>query len=183
MASNRTPESEGIKWIAGEKGETRALSNGAFGDRSWGKVTRGEDLAEGAIREHVDAKGSKDRLIESLFHVLEDDTLPREKIEGNWDSQVGELRNSVFIPAVVGDFTDADGKAKDSDEEGPVDKGRKYSAKADGMSGPYATQKQTIILVTHNGNVTFIERNMYDANGRPTKGRRHEKRFEFDVIS
>ena len=182
VISNRTPDSEGITWVAGERGETRALSNGAFGDRSWGKVTRGEDLMRGAVRDHVAAKGSKENLIDSLSRVLEDDTLPRGKIGRDWDSQVGDLRKSVFIPAIVGNFTDDD-KVGDLDNVGSIYGEGKYGAKADGMSGPYGTQKQTMILVTHEGNVTFIERNIYDADGQPTKGRQHEKRFEFNVIS
>jgi len=41
----------------------------------------------------------------------------------------------------------------------------------DGTSGPYGTQRQTMILLDWEGNVKFIERSLFDSNGDPiTRG-------------
>ena len=165
VISNRTPSVEGITWIAKCKGETVGLSNAAIADRSWEKVTRGEELVRGVIKDEVATGSLEENLIRRLFHVLDDDTLPRDQKGGDWESQVKALRKSIFIP-VIG----SQNLQRESAKNLPA-----------GISGAYGTQKQTIVLVSQQGKITYIERTLYDPEGRPTTGQQRDKRFEFPV--
>lgn len=51
----------------------------------------------------------------------------------------------------------------------------------DGMSGPYGTQRQTIILVDWEGNVKFIERSLYDSQGKPITRGKGDMSFNFKI--
>ena len=48
-------------------------------------------------------------------------------------------------------------------------------------SGIYGTQKQTVILVDREGKVTFVERTLYDHEGKPVKGGKEDRRFDFQI--
>lgn len=152
VVSNRSSRCGEPCWILDEPGQTVALSNAAFDDHSWPKVTRGKDLLSETIERDLAHKKSKVAFIESLFEILGDDTLPRSEVGSkDWDSQVQELRESIFIPVVGGS--------------------------ADGI---YGTQKQTVVLVDQKGHVTFRERTLYFANGERNRDN-CDRSFEFDV--
>lgn len=186
VVSNRTPDVESIPWIANGKGETVGLSNAAFADRSWLKVLRGEELLSAAITSSVAQQSNKASLIQDLFRLLNDDTLPKRSKGRGWDSYVMELRNSIFIPAIGGEGMD-DMSAEDiasatSSQPVSVNDATIEKEHGDGLSGVYGTQKQTVVLVDHHGMVTFLEKTLYDANGRSTKASPdHYHRFEFDI--
>ncbi|KAL9123921.1 MAG: hypothetical protein Q9217_006695 [Psora testacea] len=185
VISNRTPTVDGITWIAGAKGETTGLSNTTVADRSWTKVTRGEQLMADAIENSVAGGSLKDRLIERLFNILSDDTLPRIAAGQDWESKVKELRKSIFIPAVGGDgarHESAEHLAAGRSEECVyAQKPRRNQNADDGWSGAYGTQKQTVVLVTHTGKVTFVERTLYHADGRKVAENNRDRFFEFGI--
>lgn len=182
--SNRTPNIEGITWIL-EHFETVGLSNAAIADRTWTKVTRGEMLLKEAIEAHANSKASKETLLGDLFEILDDDTLPRHETKHDWESQVKELRESIFVPALGGQPV-SEQSAEDlaaARSERTVSTGvqqEQRSASSD-TRGAYGTQKQTIILVSLAGKVTFVERTLYDTNGRPTEGGARDRYFEFEI--
>ena len=186
VISNRTPDVKDINWIAKTKGETVGLSNAIITDRSWTKVTRGETLVQDVIQQSVSAKGSKESLVEALFDVLSDDTLPRDTDGKSWESRVRELRKSIFIPAVGGSATKKqsaeDLAAAKEDDHTSLNKPRQQDPKQLGMSGAYGTQKQTIVLVSHDGHVTFIERSLY-GNELPNHRKTQDRVFDFDIVS
>ena len=174
--SNRTPDVGGVSWIGGTKAETVGLSNATIGDRSWTKVTEGENLVAKVIEEDVAANGSKEALVDALFRVLSRDTLPQFQRDLGWESQVKELRKSIFIPAVNKKEHSSAGAqdlaAADTSEQLNVHNPEEIDTESLGMSGAYGTQKQTIILATHDGQISFVERTMYDSAGNSVDQRR-----------
>ncbi|KAK0662291.1 Uncharacterized protein DIS24_g2001 [Lasiodiplodia hormozganensis] len=175
IVSNRTPDVKGLIWLAGEPGETRALSNSHYGDNSWPKIVQGEASLRAAVDDNVSAAGEpQEALLERLFAVLSADTMPRQRNGEEWETYLRQLRNSIFIPGIGHDAT-VDQKPADA------------VAAATGVesvsatSGIYGTQKQTVILVDREGKVTFVERTLYDHEGKPVKGGKEDRRFDFQI--
>ncbi|KAL9104738.1 MAG: hypothetical protein Q9163_000350 [Psora crenata] len=187
VISNRTPNADSITWVAKEPGETIGLSNAVITDRSWTKITRGEAMMAEVIHKNSVARESKGDLIEALLGVLQNDTLPCNPGVQNWGSKVKELRKSIFIPALGEDGARIESAAnlasarqnKSVQAENPDEHQPMY----DGLSGAYGTQKQTILLVTQEGRVTFLERTLYGANGMEVAKKERDKYYEFDIES
>ena len=185
VVSNRTPSVEGVTWIAEKRGATVGLSNAAFGDRSWPKVLRGEELMSSAIARSCVRHDSRAELIEELLRMLSVDTLPRRQEGQGWTSYVKELRNSIFIPAIAGEGMDgvsADNvAAAKTNQQVQVKKNGDISKSREGIGGSYGTQKQTVVLVDHQGHMTFVERSLYDGQGCEIVDKERDRMFEFDI--
>lgn len=185
VISNRTPNVEDTDWIAKDKDETVGLSNAAFGNRSWPKVSRGEALLSSAIKQDLLEHRSQANLIDRLFRILDDDMLPRKPNDYPWDSYVQELRKSIFIPAIGVEGAEGS-RAEDlatgkSDQHVTVESGAKAIETDYDHGSVYGTQKQTIVLVSRQGRVTLVERTLYDATGRPTAAPDRDRAFRFDI--
>lgn len=185
IVSNRTPNIEDVTWIAKRRGETVGLSNAAYGDRSWPKIVNGEELMASVISQSVTRKDTKAELIEEMMRLLSIDTLPKRQQGEGWEGYVNQLRHSIFIPAVRGEGmdqapSDAIAAAKDDAHVQSVD-GDKAPPQAVGMSGVYGTQIQTVVLVDHEGKVTFVERTLYDEEARPVPTEHRDRVFEFQI--
>jgi uncharacterized protein with NRDE domain len=105
VISNRSKRrDDGIEetahWIGGEKGKTYGLSNSLFAE-PWEKVHIGRHLLSETIADAAESKCSEDRLFEKLFTVLSHDTLPVDKGNDTYETEIEALRHSVFIPAFV----------------------------------------------------------------------------------
>ncbi|KAL8730054.1 MAG: hypothetical protein Q9181_004799 [Wetmoreana brouardii] len=185
VISNRTPSTEGVTWIAQQKGETVGLSNAAFGNHSWPKVINGEKIMQAAIERSAKRKDSKEAFIEEMMQLLSIDTLPRRKQDEGWESYIMELRKSIFIPAIGGEGIDNIGAdeiaAGKSDRHVQVQGEANAKEHKEGLTGVYATQKQTVVLVSHRGHVTFVERTLFDAAAKRTEGSERERWFEYDL--
>lgn len=187
VISNRTPNVKDTAWIAKGKGETIGLSNAAFADRSWQKIFRGEVLLSSAIKQNMSEQRSEASFIKDLFHILDDDTLPRKPKDYPWDSYVQELRKSIFIPPIGGEGAE-ESKAEDlaaakSDQHVSVNNAIKAAETKHDLNGVYGTQKQTVVLVDLRGRVTFVERTLYDATGKAMvapNGER-DRAFQFGI--
>ena len=185
VISNRTPNVEGITWIATERDETNGLSNAAFANRSWPKVLRGEKLLSSSVTRHANQGGSEASLIEDLFKILSDDTLPKKPKEVGWESFIKELRHSIFIPALAGEAThdksaDDVAAAKSMQPVVGLD-GHNPETKPDTPGSLYGTQKQTVLLVNHQRQVTFVERTLYDEVGKSMSGPERDRTFRFNI--
>ena len=185
VISNRTPNVASTPWIFKEGGETVGLSNAAFANRSWPKVLSGEELLSQAIEDNVSQHDSKARLIENLFQLLSVDTLPKKPKGLGWESYVKELRKSIFVPVIGGagmdELSAEDLAAAKSGQQIMVEDDQEMRNKGDGLSGPYGTQKQTVVLVSHQGRVTFVERSLYGATGKAVPASERDRVYEFDI--
>lgn len=185
VVSNRTPDVEGLKWIAESRGETIGLSNAAFGDETWGKVLNGKKLMDAAIAESVARKDSASKLVEEMMEVLSVDTLPKRETGDGWETYVKELRHSIFIPMIGGEGMDemsADHVAAARSENIVMGMDLDSESKLhNSLSGLYGTQTQTVILVDHEGQVTFTERSLYDSNARPIPVGERDRFFSFTI--
>lgn len=185
VISNRTPNIEEVNWVAKQRGETVGLSNGAYGDRAWPKVVKGEALMASTIAESVARKDSKAELIEEMMRVLSVDTLPKKQEGEGWESYIKQLRHSIFIPPIGGEGveqarSDSIAAAKEDRHVHSVDN-EKTPRPAAGMGGVYGTQKQTVVLVDHHGKVTFVERTLYDEKAQPVPTKNRDRIFEFQI--
>lgn len=174
IISNRTPNADDLVRIADTSGQTHGLSNSHFGDQSWPKVVRGEQLLKELIHDHVAGDSSKEDLVEQLFEVLSVDTLPERKQGDDWDTYVYQLRNSILIPRIGGEEVET----QPADAVAGTKKTGEYDSESHGW---YATQKQTVILVDTHGHVTFIERTLYDEKGQPSSDPDMTRKFEFNI--
>lgn len=173
VISNRTPKAEEIEWILKERNETVGLSNAAFGDRSWPKVLQGESLMSSAIADSLAVRESKEELVERLMTLLSIDTMPKRETAQSWDSYVKELRKSIFIPALGGEGANQ----KSADDVAAA----KSDQQLQGLSGIYGTQKQTVVLVDHHGQVTFVERTLHQNTVNELISGRCDRWFVFDI--
>ncbi|KAL8674123.1 MAG: hypothetical protein Q9168_001460 [Polycauliona sp. 1 TL-2023] len=185
VISNRTPNVEGLNWIAQEKGETIALSNAAFDNRSWPKVLDGENLMKSAIERSVQNGDDQKRLVEELMQLLSTDTLPKKREGEDWKSRVRALSKSIFVPVIggeeVGRMQADEIAAAETNKPVQVQQQVDSTQSQKGLSGLYGTQKQTVVLIDHQGHVTFVERTLYDEEASHLDGVERDRWFEFDI--
>ena len=180
VVSNRAVRGEeGVKWIMGPAGEvwTVGLSNAAFGEGGWGKVDMGERLVLRNVRESVEKEEGEEELLGRLVGVLGIDSLERRKEggDGGLETYIGELRNTIFVPALG--RKDVGSGEKPADEIAAANPDTKEKAEVLshevgyrphlGTSGMYGTQKQTVVLVHRSGRCRFFERTLWDDNSDP----------------
>lgn len=175
VISNRAKDDSQVPWICGDVVQTIGLSNTYLGDRSWPKVIDGERLMLQEIQENIRNEGNEDALIAGLMKVLSDDTLSRKQIktEEGLSTHIFELRNTILVPPMgrkdVQKLKSDEIAAAGNPEVAEVLDSREkiQETKKLGISGIYATQKQTVVLVTPSGRVRFIERTLFDENSDP----------------
>ncbi|CAK4030534.1 Hypothetical predicted protein [Lecanosticta acicola] len=178
LVSNRTETPSRLDRIATKPNEVHGVSNSHFGDVSWPKVVHGEQLLRQAINASVTRKDSQETFIEHLFDILCVDALPKRKNEEDWDMFVRHMRNSIMIPPAKGQLTEQN----DSDTLRTVDENvQPQTAKVAAGKGAYGTSKQTVILVSREGKVTFVERTLYDGEGKPVSERERDNKVEFYI--
>ncbi|KAF2111755.1 NRDE protein-domain-containing protein [Lophiotrema nucula] len=175
IISNRTPDADGLIYVAQTPQQTHGLSNAAFGDRSWPKVVNGEIDAREAIRASVKENESQEQLIERLFTVLHKDTMPRQKENEAWDMYLNQLRHTIFVPAIGKD--DLDDGNMPAHEIGDVVKHRA----ANPTAGCYGTEKQIVILVDKEGKMVYMERTLYDSDAKAVEKAHQDRQFEFQI--
>ena len=178
IVSNRSEHVNDVKWLCRNPGETHALSNSHYGDNSWPKVVHAEQAVAEAIKTSSKKNESKDAMIARLIDVLSTDTLPRQKNGEEWDTYLGQLRQSIFIPPIG-----KDAERKVLNGESPLPNGAPHVQAAVDMatSGVYGTQKQSIVLVDWEGNATVFERTLIDVDGKPVSKGKGDLSYEFRV--
>ncbi|KAI2636836.1 NRDE protein-domain-containing protein [Xylaria nigripes] len=175
IITNRS-ELAGVPRIGGDRGMVYGLSNTIYVEPpKWTKIKSGKQLLEEAMREIIEKDLGEEELIERLLTVLEENTMPLRPDMSVQDC-MDYLRESVFIPPFSDDQGWKDmaeaverGSAKaafdaiedecDSDTQIPADPPVNF------LKGAYGTQRQTVILVDWEGNVTYMERALWDAHG------------------
>jgi uncharacterized protein with NRDE domain len=175
IVSNRTPDAQGVIRLLGKEGETHALSNAAYGDRTWPKVVNGEAWTKKAIQQSVAAKETRDQLVERLLAILSTDTMPRQKENEDWDMYMNQLRHSIFIPAIGRDHLEE--HKMPAHEIGDVVKQKA----ADATSGCYGTQKNIVVMVDKEGKMHYFERTLFDREAKPIGKGSGDRTFEFQI--
>jgi uncharacterized protein with NRDE domain len=169
VLSNRTYDQSEVPWIAGNVAQTVGLSNATFKDRTWRKVSLGEELMLHTIRDSIDNQETEDQLVDRFLNLLGHDTLPRHGAlgEGGLETYITDLRNTIFVPPLgrksVASMTEDQIRVAKAHEKVQVFDGQtSLSPQKLGVDGVYATQKQTVILVDQEDNVRFFERTLFD---------------------
>jgi uncharacterized protein with NRDE domain len=175
IISNRTPDVHGVIRLASQAGETHALSNAAYGDRTWPKVVNGEKWTKEAIAKSVEADESRDELVQRLLDVLSTDTMPSQKENEEWDMYMNQLRHTIFVPSIGRD--DLEELKMPAHAIGDTVKQKAAHA----TDGVYGTQKNIIILVDKVGKVFYFERTLYDKDAKPVEKGSGDRKFEYEV--
>lgn len=175
IISNRTPDVHGVIYLAGKPNETHALSNAAYGDRSWPKVVNGENWTKEAIRKSVELNETREELVDRLLTVLSTDTMPKQKEKEEWDMYLNQLRHTVFVPCIGKD--DLEDFKMPAHEIGDVVKHKATHA----TDGVYGTQKSIIILADKNGKVFYFERTFFDRDAKAIEKGKGDRTFEFEI--
>ena len=164
VVSNRMQTTGDVKWIGKDgTGETVGLSNAAFGDHTWPKVVQGEEKMDTLMEDWLKEDASRSEIFQDLFGLLSTDTLVIPDEEGKSVPPGTSLRNSIFVPKVA-----LGGEAE--------------AVKLTATSGPYGTQKQTVVIVDRQGHLYYTEKTLYDKNGDATGGRADSIRsFDFQI--
>lgn len=201
IVSNRVCAGEGcVEWVATAPGQTVALSNTAFGDRSWAKIRNGEALMKDAVQASVKLGEGEEAFVQRLLGVLSTDTLPRMREEGgggDLETYMDLLCESIFIPMIGEEKKDEreeaevcashiHEKAEVMQDTTATTTGAEKQATENGtdnhmqyMQGLYGTQKQTVVLVHRSGRVKFFERTLYDDNAKPIPIGQGDRTYEF----
>jgi uncharacterized protein with NRDE domain len=190
IISNRNDKLDGIPWIGEERDQVYGLSNTSYYDPvAWPKVENGKKLLTETIHKSVEEGLDEDGLVDELFKVLDTDTLPVGPDMG-FEDYIPVLKQSIFVPPIGDDhhreaMERARKKGKKAElveaekdllgEERPAESSQGFD------SGMYGTQRQTVILVDWDGNVTFRERALWDASGDAIERPAGDLTFRFKV--
>ncbi|ORY61631.1 NRDE protein-domain-containing protein [Pseudomassariella vexata] len=193
IISNRSEGLDSVPWIGGERDKVWGLSNTVYTEpATWKKVKLGKQLLEEAIRKAVEKDLDEDELTEALYSVLDTDTLPL-KPGMKFEEFLDALQESIFVPAMDDETksqewrTTAESKkmkvAFNAIEDESCETIQHAGLEAPVMfdTGPYGTQRQTIILVDWEGNVTYKERALWDADGNSIERGKGDMTFKFAV--
>lgn len=187
-----------MKWLCKQPGETHALSNSHFGDRSWPKVVKAENAVALAMNLAAAQHASKESIIKTCLEILRKDTLPRRKVGEDWEIYLQQLKHSVYVPAIglaEQKALEEVNKTATPRSSTPVVNGgalKGADALANGSvnghahvveatHGVYGTQKQSVILVDWEGRVTFFERTLFGTDGVPIEEGEGDRMFVFQI--
>ncbi|KAL2022446.1 hypothetical protein VTK56DRAFT_5275 [Thermocarpiscus australiensis] len=199
IISNRCDHAHEVPWICGERGSVYGLSNTIYAkpreedkDSVWPKIRNGTDMLSEAITATSGDGISEKELLEALFKILDTDDFPSDHTI-DLDEGIPLLKNSIFIPAFGGtehqkEMSEARqrGNVKQTEHDSPADETLTIVARPDDQpngfqTGLYGTQRQTIILVDWDGNVTYTERALWDSNGHPVPRGSGDETFRFKI--
>ncbi|KAB5582940.1 NRDE protein-domain-containing protein [Coniochaeta sp. 2T2.1] len=190
IISNRSEGLEGVPWIGEERGAVYGLSNTCYGDpEPWPKVELGKELLTKVVRKAAEEKLDEEHLIDELLGILDTDTLPRQQGMA-FEDCINTLKHSIFIPPIGDEHhceamerARAKGKLEQFDEATEELRGeeRPDETSMGFETGMYGTQRQTVILVDWEGNVTFRERALWNKHGHPLKRGEGDMTFKFRI--
>jgi uncharacterized protein with NRDE domain len=153
----------------------------------------GKEKVMAVIEEVVKRGQGEEELVDKLFAVLDTDTLPTQKSQ-DFEEYIYQLRKSIFIPPIgSADEPKTSPKAEDTATATPSAIRLTNGSSGEGlkleetptpstvMTGIYGTQRQTIILVDWEGNISFRERSLWDEKGHPIERGKGDMKFDFKI--
>ncbi|KAK4155601.1 NRDE protein-domain-containing protein [Chaetomidium leptoderma] len=195
IISNRCDHVGQVPWICGQRGSVYGLSNATYlepGKESneplWPKIRNGADLLSHAVATASDEQ----ELVASLFNILDTDSFPSDHTI-DLEEGIPLLKDSIFVPAFGGkehqdEMSEAQqrGNVKETGHNPPAAETLTIAARPDEQlngfqTGLYGTQRQTVILVDWDGNVTYTERALWDPNGNPVSRGEGDETFKFKI--
>lgn len=199
IISNRFEDAGQIPWICGRRGTTYGLSNTTYVDSSvdneavvWPKIRDGIEMLNNAVAATSGSESTEKELIDSLFEILDVDKFPSDHTI-DLEEGLPLLKNSIFIPAFGGkehqkEMSEAQhrGDVKNKGHDSPAAETLTIAARPDDQpngfeTGLYGTQRQTVMLVDWDGNVTYTERSLWDSNGNPIPRGTRDETFRFKI--
>lgn len=199
IISNRCDNVEQVPWICGQRRSIYGLSNATYlnpqnetPEELWPKIREGREK----LSQVIEVKGGEElgeiEFQEELFKILDVDRFPSEHCM-DLEEGIPLLKDSIFIPAFGGkahqdEMNEARkrGTVKETDRDSPAAEALTIVARPDDQpngfqTGLYGTQRQTIILVDWDGNVTYTERALWDADGNPIPRGEGDETFRFNI--
>ncbi|KAH6617135.1 NRDE protein-domain-containing protein [Chaetomium tenue] len=194
IISNRCDDASQVPRICEERGSVHGLSNAIYLDQSdedkdrlWPKIRDGRELLSRAVA----AGGSEEELVASLFQILDTDNFPGDHAL-DLEEVIPLLKHSIFIPALGN--TNHQQEMCEAQEYGYAEMNGHHPPAAHTIklptrpeqpngfhAGLYGTQRQTVILVDWEGNVTYIERALWDCNGHAIPRGKGDETFKFKI--
>ena len=201
IVSNRAKHLDDVPLVAQRRDETLGLSNTVFDDpQVWPKVKNGKRLLNEVVADAVKGRSSQEELVKRLFSLLDTDTLPERKAQTGFEQYLGQLKHTIFVPAIGDkqhqkamqeaaargpmDWATMNGDAKSVEElmaEERPDANSSLEMVTAFETGMCGTQRQTVMLVDWDGNVTFIERALWDGNGNEIPRGEGDVVFRFKI--
>lgn len=203
IVSNRAADVSDVPIVGLEPDGVWGLSNTVYNDpNEWPKVTTGKRLLKGVALEAAAKNSSEDDLVASLFSILDTESMPERPPGSSLQDYMNLMRHTIFVPPVGDDVNreemqkaTAKGKilwAHLKDDLKAVEE-LKAESRPDVTPSPsphpsmgfeegmYGTQRQTVLLVDNDGNVTYVERALWDANGNEIPRGEGDVVFRFKV--
>lgn len=195
IISNRSDEASAIPKFGDERGKVWGLSNTVFEEPpTWPKIITGKQLMGEAIEKAVAGDADEDQLTDLLFSVLDTNNMPPRDPHMGHEEYIDLLKNSIFCPPITDE-------QRVSEMEAAVKRGKDKPAFSDGIEegtrgaaehsppkgsaifdkGAYGTQRQTIILIGWDGQVTYKERALWDAHGNPIERGKGDVTVKFGI--
>lgn len=194
ILSNRHDHKDHVPWICGERGSVYGLSNATYvrdedDEPLWPKIEKGSDALAQTVADAVQSDFTEEELRDALFKILDKDDFPSNH---NMDLEEGIplLKHSVFIPAFGGsEHQEEMQEARKSGrpeltEDGPAGEeliGLPDTTVTGFQTGLYGTQRQTVVLIDWEGNVSYTERALWDSNGNPIPRGKSDEKFTFKI--
>ncbi|KAL2119915.1 hypothetical protein VTJ04DRAFT_6876 [Mycothermus thermophilus] len=194
IISNRCDHPDEVPWICGGRDDAVGLSNAIFltpaeekrqSDLLWPKIRDGREM----LRRVVSEAKTEQELIPALFKILDDDRFPPNHTM-DLEEGMNYLKDSIFIPAFGNE--EKQREMREARRRGAAN-GRNGKDRVAGsppapgdqtngfQTGLYGTQRQTIILVDWDGNVTYVERALFDKYGNPIPRGQADEVFRFKI--
>jgi uncharacterized protein with NRDE domain len=195
IISNRCDHAGQVPWICGQRGSVYGLSNATYlegrdesKDPLWPKIRSGTDMLSSAVA----AASDEAELVASLFNILDTDNFPSDHTI-DLEEGIPLLKHSIFVPAFGGKEHQQEmcearqrGEVKQTGHDSPGAETLTAVARPDELlngfqTGLYGTQRQTVILVDWDGNVTYTERALWDFHGNPIPRGEGDETFRFKI--
>ncbi|KAK0615645.1 NRDE protein-domain-containing protein [Bombardia bombarda] len=198
IISNRSDHLEEVPWVCGQRNRVHGLSNAIYAEHNeetretiWPKVRMGTDMLTTTVEVAVSDGLEEEALLDVLFKILDTDNFP-DKHTIDLEEGIPLLKHSIFIPAIGSQEHEREmvaarqrGIIKPADHgaaaESLTEEARPDDQPNGFQTGLYGTQRQTILLVDWDGNVTYTERALWDEFGNPIARGEGDLTFKFKI--